>query len=193
MLPVSWSKTSAMNRHTPVHAAPRLNARTPSQIKPGVALPKYDRSQTSVGIVHFGPGAFHRGHQACYIDSLLPKDPRWAICGAELLPTGLAAQAVPQDHLYVVAELDAQIRYRVVGSHREYLTAPTQADRIFASLNDPNVKFVTMTVTEKGYCLDGKGELDLSHPAIADDLTHPTAPKTLVGWVTEGLARRKAA
>jgi len=172
---------------------PRLSSKTLSSVRPGVVVPAYDRAKTTIGIVHFGPGAFHRGHQACYIDSLLPRDPRWAISGAELLPAGLAAEAVPQDYLYVVAELDAQIRYRVVGSHREYLTAAGQADRIFARLLDPNVKFVTMTVTEKGYCLDGAGGLDLANAAIADDLTHPASPKTLVGWVTEGLARRKAA
>ncbi len=182
-----------MNRHTPVHAAPRLNARTLSQIKPGVALPKYDRSQTSVGIVHFGPGAFHRGHQACYFDSLLQKDPRWAICGAELMPTGLAEQAVPQDHLYIVAELDARIRYRVVGSHKEYLKAHGQAEKIFQRLLDPRVRIASSTVTEKGYHLDGKGELDLDNPAVKSDLEHPTSPNTLVGWITEGLNRRKTA
>jgi fructuronate reductase len=174
-------------------SAPRLGSKTLSAAKPGVVLPEYDRSKTQIGIVHFGPGAFHRGHQGCYFDTLLAKDPRWAISGAELLPTGLAAEAVPQDHLYVVAQLDAQIKYRVVGSHTEYLKAYGQADKIFARLNDPNVKLVTMTVTEKGYCLDGAGELQLDHPAIAADLANPTAPKSLVGWVTEGLARRKAA
>ena len=182
-----------MSASNPPASAPRLSSKTLSGVKPGVVVPGYDRQKTTIGIVHFGPGAFHRGHQACYIDSLLPRDPRWAISGAELLPPGLAAGAVPQDHLYVVAELDAQVRYRVVGSHREYLTVATEADRIFARLNDPKVKLVTMTVTEKGYCLDGTGALDLDHPAMADDLTHPTSPKTLVGWVTEALARRKAA
>ena len=186
-------KKPLTNAHQSPLAMPRLSSKTLPGVKPGVVVPAYDRAKTTIGIVHFGPGAFHRGHQACYIDSLLPRDPRWAICGAELLPTGLAAQAVPQDHLYVVAQLDEQIRYRVVGSHTEYLKAYGQADRIFARLNDPAVKFVTMTVTEKGYCLDGAGALDLDHPAIAEDLKHPTAPKTLVGWVTEGLARRKAA
>jgi fructuronate reductase len=173
--------------------APRLSSKTLAQAKPGVVLPKYDRSKTSVGIVHFGPGAFHRGHQACYFDSLLAKDPRWAICGAELMPTGLAEQAVPQDHLYVVAELDATIRYRVVGSHTEYLKAHGQAEKIFQRLLDPRVRLVTSTVTEKGYYLDGKGELDLNNPAVKADLQHPTAPNTLVGWITEGLNRRKAA
>ena len=174
-------------------SAPRLSTKTMSFAKPGVVLPKYDRSKTSVGIVHFGPGAFHRGHQGCYFDSLLPKDPRWAICGAELMPHGLMENAGVQDNLYIVAELDANIRYRVVGSHTEYLKAHGQADKIFARLLDPNVKLVTSTVTEKGYYLSGKGELDLDNPAIAADLTHPTAPGTLIGWVTEALARRKAA
>jgi len=174
-------------------SAPRLSTKTISLAKPGVVVPKYDRSKTTIGVVHFGPGAFHRGHQACYFDSLLPKDPRWAICGAELLPTGLAAEAVAQDHLYIVAELDAQVRYRVVGSHTEYLKAHGQADKIFARLLDPSVRLVTSTVTEKGYYLDGKGELDLDNPAIKGDLEHPAQPSTLIGWITEGLARRKAA
>jgi fructuronate reductase len=182
-----------MNTPLPPAAAPRLNTKTLNAAKPGVILPAYDRSKTEVGIVHFGPGAFHRGHQACYVDSLLPRDSRWAICGAELLPTGLAAEAVPQDHLYVVAELDAQIRYRIVGSHTRYLKAVGQSDLIFEQLLSPKLKLVTMTVTEKGYYLDGAGVLDLNNPAMAGDLANPTAPKTLVGWVTEGLARRKAA
>jgi fructuronate reductase len=173
--------------------APRLSSKTLSLAKPGVVLPKYDRSKTTVGIVHFGPGAFHRGHQACYYDSLLVKDPRWAVCGAELMPNGLMENAAVQDNLYMVAELDAKIHYRVVGSHTEYLKAHGQADKIFERLMDPRIKLVTSTVTEKGYYLDGKGELDLANPAVKADLEHPHAPGTLIGWVTEGLARRKAA
>lgn len=174
-------------------SAPRLSTKTLSLAKPGVVVPKYDRSQTSIGIVHFGPGAFHRGHQACYFDSLLEKDPRWAISGAELLPSGLAENAVAQDHLYVVAQLDSQIRYRVVGSHTEYLKAYGQSGAIFARLNDPNVKLVTSTVTEKGYYLGADGTLDLDNPAVKADLENPTAPKSLIGWITEGLNRRRLA
>jgi fructuronate reductase len=183
-------KRAVMNTPAP---APRLSTKTLSQAKPGVVLPQYDRSKTSIGIVHFGPGAFHRGHQACYFDSLLAKDLRWAISGAELMPSGLMENAGPQDNLYMVAELDAKIHYRVVGSHTEYLKAHGQADAIFARLLDPNVKLVTSTVTEKGYYLDGKGELDLANPAVKADLEHPTTPGTLIGWITEGLARRKSA
>jgi fructuronate reductase len=171
----------------------RLSSRTLSAVRPGVAVPRYDRAKTQIGVVHFGPGAFHRGHQACYLDSLLPRDPRWAICGAELLPVGLAAALEPQDHLYIVAELDAEVRFRVVGSLKEYLMATREAERIFARLCSPQVKLLTMTVTEKGYCLDGSGALDLGHPDIVHDIAHPAAPKSAVGWVTEALSRRRSA
>ena len=33
-----------------------------------VAVPGYDRSAVSAGIVHFGVGGFHRAHQAMYLD-----------------------------------------------------------------------------------------------------------------------------
>ncbi|MBU6298600.1 MAG: mannitol dehydrogenase family protein [Alphaproteobacteria bacterium] len=170
----------------------RLTQQNLGALRAGVAVPAYDRSTTEVGIVHFGPGAFHRGHQAWYLDTLLARDPRWAICAAEIRPPGLAQALIPQDLLYVVAELDERIRFRVIGSMKEYLLASQDADRIYARLTQPQVKLVTLTITEKGYCLDGNGELDLQHPAIAYDLTHPTAPKSAIGWVTEGLARRKA-
>jgi fructuronate reductase len=171
---------------------PRLNPQRLADVHPGVAVPRYDRAKTQVGIVHFGPGAFHRGHQAWYVDSLLERDPRWGICEAELRPPGLAEALRPQDCLYAVAELDAQLRYRVIGSLKEILLASDDAAAIFARLTLPQVKLVTFTVTEKGYCLDGSGALDLRHTDIAHDLADPTRPISAVGWVTEGLARRKA-
>lgn len=171
---------------------PRLTARRLLDVNPGVRLPRYDRTKTQIGIVHFGPGAFHHGHQAWYADTLLERDPRWAICDAELRPPGLAQALRAQDCLYVVAELDAQLRYRVIGSLKEILLASDDAVAIFARLTDPRIKLVTLTVTEKGYCLDGRGALDFRHPDIAHDLADPTRPVSAIGWVTEGLARRKA-
>ena len=178
--------------NTSTAIGPRLTPKSLAGVRAGVAVPGYDRNKTEIGIVHFGPGAFHRGHQAWYLDALLGRDPRWAICGAALHSGRLAAALLPQDCLYVVAELDAQMHFRVVGSLKEYLTAAKQADRIFSRLALPQVKLVTLTVTEKGYCLDGSGALDFRHPDIVHDLADPTKPVSAIGWVTEGLARRKA-
>jgi fructuronate reductase len=51
---------------------------------------------------------------------------------------------------------------------------------------------VTITVTEKGYCLDGSSRLDMSHVDIAHDLEHSGAPRTVIGWLTEALRQRRA-
>ena len=50
---------------------------------------------------------------------------------------------------------------RVVGSHSEYLLAPDAPELVIERLADPAIKVLTLTVTEKGYCLDfQKGCLD---------------------------------
>ncbi len=48
-----------------------------------IAKPTYDRSEISVGIVHFGVGGFHRAHQAMYVDALMEQGlaAEWGICG----------------------------------------------------------------------------------------------------------------
>jgi mannitol-1-phosphate/altronate dehydrogenase len=37
----------------------------------GVATPAYDRERATVGVVHFGVGAFHQAHQAVYLDQVM--------------------------------------------------------------------------------------------------------------------------
>ena len=44
---------------------PRLSNQTLDQVPPGVETPAYDRAAARIGVVHFGPGAFHRAHLAC--------------------------------------------------------------------------------------------------------------------------------
>jgi mannitol 2-dehydrogenase len=60
-----------------------------SALDPQVARPQYDRNQVSVGIVHFGVGAFHRTHQAMYLDQLMNSGLAldWGICGIGVLPS----------------------------------------------------------------------------------------------------------
>ncbi len=49
-----------------------------------VPVPSYDPAVVAPAILHFGPGAFHRAHQADFIDRLLATDPRWGIIGVSL-------------------------------------------------------------------------------------------------------------
>ena len=178
---------------TPLSGPLRLNAASYPAALPGVAQPGYDREKVQVGIVHFGPGAFHRAHQAAYVDSLLETDPRWGICAVSLKSPGVRDALAPQDGLYVLAQLDHQTSFRVIGSILEVLVAPEDPPAVFARLSAPMTRLVTLTVTEKGYCLTGDGQLDLAHPDIAHDLAHPREPVSVIGYLVEGLRLRRLA
>lgn len=155
--------------------------------------PAYDPKSVEIGVVHFGPGAFHRAHQAAFLDTILAKDPRWGICGVSLHSAGVRDALVPQDGLYTLAVLDAEISYRVIGSMREVLVGPDNIEAVLERLARPSVEIVTSTVTEKGYCLDPKWELDFSHPDIVHDLANPDRPRSFIGYVVAGLRLRRAA
>jgi fructuronate reductase len=170
----------------------RLSERTLQHGSSQLLRPGYRRSQTRIGTVHFGPGAFHRAHQAYYFDRLLEKDAARGICAVSLKTASLHDALTPQDGLYVLAELDASPTLRVIGALRELLVAAESPDEVSRRLCDPDTSVVTMTVTEKGYCLDGTGRLDFAHPDIVHDLAHPDAPRSLVGWLVRGLELRRA-
>ncbi|PHY22120.1 mannitol dehydrogenase family protein [Caulobacter sp. BP25] len=171
----------------------RLSATSYPGAIPGVALPAYDRDKVQIGVVHFGPGAFHRAHQAFYFDQLLATDPRWGICAVSLKSPGVRDALEPQDGLYTLAQLDAETTFRVIGSIREVLVAPEDPPSVFARLAAPTTRMVTLTVTEKGYTLSAEGGLDENHPDIVHDLANPREPKSAVGYILEGLRRRHAA
>lgn len=169
----------------------RLSNSTLAQVRAPVRTPAYDRAATRVGVVHFGPGAFHRAHQAWYFDRMLSDDLGLAICAVSLRTPDVRDALRPQDGLYALAEKEADPAIQVIGSIKEVLVAPEDPEAVFARLD--LARFVTSTVTEKGYCLATDGALDLDHPDIRHDLASPDRPTSLVGWIAEGLARRKAA
>src|SRR5262245_33116743 len=139
----------------------RLTEASMHLARSGTVLPHYDRDAIRVGIVHIGPGAFHRAHQAYYVDTLLHSDKRWAICALSLKSTGLRDALKEQDGRYTLVELGAAPRARVIGSICEMLVGPSDADAAFARLVSRDTRIVSMTVTEKGYCLDARNELDV--------------------------------
>jgi fructuronate reductase len=172
---------------------PRLTEASLHAARSGTILPTYDRGNTRFGIVHIGPGAFHRAHQAWYVDTLLHSDKRWAICALSLKSTTLRDALDAQQGLYTLVELGAAPRARVIGAIRELLVGATDAERAFARLGARDTYIVSLTVTEKGYCLDARNELDLSNPDIVHDLANPHTPRSTIGWIVEGLKRRRAA
>ena len=158
----------------------------------GVAVPAYDRRAVTTGVVHFGPGAFHRVHQAWYFDAALARDPQWGLCEVALQSTGVRDALAPQDRLYTVAILDEQRSFAVVGAINELLVARESPDAVIRRLADARTKIITATVTEKGYCLRSDGSLDEGHADIAHDLQHPNSPRSLIGYLAAGLRERRA-
>ncbi|WP_269716478.1 mannitol dehydrogenase family protein [Caulobacter sp. NIBR2454] len=171
----------------------KLSLSTLASASAKVLKPAYDPASVEIGIVHFGPGAFHRAHQAFYFDALLATDSRWGICAVSLKSPGVRDALGPQDGLYVLAQLDAETTFRVIGSIRETLVAPENPEAVFARLAAPATRVVSLTVTEKGYCLGGDGKLDLANTDIAHDLTDPRRPDSVIGYIVEGLRRRREA
>ncbi|PCI53797.1 MAG: mannitol dehydrogenase [Alphaproteobacteria bacterium] len=170
-----------------------LSSEVLCQLPRGLAPLPYDRSETSIGIVHFGPGGFHRAHQAAYTDSILSIDPSWAICGVSLRSSNLRDAISRQDNLYTLAILDEKTEYRLIGAIKELLVAPENPDAVLTKLTDKDVRIVTATITEKGYCLTLGGDLDMEHHDIIHDLSNSSSPRTFIGYIVEGLRRRREA
>ena len=174
---------------------PRLSRSTLGALPTSVARPAYDRSQLQPGIVHLGMGAFHRAHQAVYVDDILAADPGWAIVGASLRSVETRNALKPQDWLYAVSVRSGEgERLRVIGSVVDVLVATEERKRLLAAMSDPRVRIVSLTVTEKGYCHDpATGALNEADPGVLHDLAKPNAPLTAPGLIIEALARRRAA
>jgi fructuronate reductase len=173
--------------------APGLSQSSLCKLAPDVRRPTYDPQRVGIGVVHFGPGAFHRVHQAWFLEKLLNRDPRWGISAIALRSRDVRDALAPQDGLYTLVTLDAQTSYQVIGALREILVAPEDPQRVLERLSSPATGAVTITVTEKGYCLAADGSLDVSHPDIVRDLRIPHAPTSLIGFLVESLARRRSA
>jgi len=174
-----------------------LSAATLSTLDSQVARPKYHRDQVSVGIVHFGVGAFHRTHQAMYLDQLMNdgKALDWGICGIGVLPSDQRMQTVmnTQDCLYtmVVKHADGTFEPRVIGSIVNYLFAPDDPEAVIERMADPATRIVSMTVTEGGYNIHAvTGRFDETNPDVVHDAQPGAVPRTTFGLITEALQRR---
>ncbi len=157
--------------------------------------PRYDRAHLKTGIIHLGVGAFHRAHQAVYTDGVLARDPRWGIVGASLRAPDTRDALRPQHGLYGLSLRDgAGETLRIIGSLRDVVVAPESPAGLVAAMAAPDVRIVSLTVTEKGYCHDpATGRLRDNHPDVQHDLAHPAAPRSAPGFILAALRARRAA
>ncbi|TFH87813.1 mannitol dehydrogenase family protein [Billgrantia azerbaijanica] len=159
-----------------------------------------------LGIVHLGLGAFHRAHQAVYLERYRQRtgDGRWGVSSVNLRG-GVALVDALRDanHRYHVAEYADRehVTLREIGVIEETLFTGRDAEgrwgrdraALLARLASADVRLVTLTVTEKGYFLNpATGSLLSDDPLIAADIANPEAPCTAPGILVAALARRRA-
>ncbi|GAA4671733.1 mannitol dehydrogenase family protein [Frondihabitans cladoniiphilus] len=173
-------------------ALPELSARLP--------VPVYPREREATGIVHIGVGAFHRSHEAMFVDRILRSSTDgsadWGICGVGILPSDAVMRDAlgEQDGLYtlVTRSPDGSAEARIIGSLKDYLFAPDDVEAVVERLASPATRIVSLTVTEAGYPVDDtSGSFDATNPAVAGDLASPHSPTGVFGLLTEGLRRRR--
>jgi len=193
-----------MSETPPVKTQPLSAFALPRLWVPG---PTYDRSAVGVGIVHIGVGGFHRAHQAMYLDRLMAEGQAldWGICGLGILPgdARMRHALAAQDHLYtlVVKHPDGSTDARIIGSIIDFVHAPDAPELAVERLADPQVRIVSLTITEGGYNFNqATGEFDGELPAVQQDLAAAAAaargeaapgPSSVFGLVVEALYRRQ--
>ena len=169
-----------------------LNSSNLGAINDPIELPEYEIAETQIGVVHFGPGAFHRAHQAAYFDKLLSIDKNYAICAISLHSQNVRDSLEPQDYLYTIAKLSQNPKFQIIGAIKEILVAPQNPRLVIERLANPKTKLVTSTITEKGYYLGADDRLDFGQSEIAFDVQNLDCPKSFYGFIVAGLLKRKA-
>ncbi|MDB0033577.1 mannitol dehydrogenase family protein [Alphaproteobacteria bacterium] len=176
-----------------------LNNEALDQINGSTIKPTYDRSQLQAGIVHIGVGNFHRAHLSWYLHRLMQKgmDLDWAIIGSGVTEYDIPMREklASQDFLTTLIELDPEGNRscEIVGSMMDYVAVEKNNQPLIQAMSQPNIRIVSLTVTEGGYFINEKGELILDHPDLVHDIESPDSPRTAFGAMVSALDLRRQA
>ena len=107
-------------------------------------------------IVHLGLGAFHRAHQAVFLQRLIDDgDTRWHIAAGNICPGQEAVEAalLAQEGVYTVESIapDGQAQYQRVSSIRTVVPYEPGLAQLIELGASPPTRIVSFTVTEAGY------------------------------------------
>lgn len=135
-------------------------------------------------ILHLGLGSFHRAHQAVYIHELRQLgDTDWSITGGNLRPdmaeTIAALQAQGGAYTLETVSPQGEQRYTRIESIQRVIPYQDDLAPLIAVGTDPATRIISFTVTEAGYYLDAKNQLDWAAFAdLRDDLEMVKARRT---------------
>ena len=150
------------------------------------------RAPLKTGIVHLGLGAFFRAHGAPFIQQAMHQSGGdWGIVGVCLKTPHLRDKLSIQNWRYhTVSQSDHHGIIEEITIFNDVLFAPENPQAVLNVMAHDDIKIVTLTVTEKGYCyLPSSGTLDVEHPDIISDLTGPH-PVSAIGYLVHALQLR---
>ncbi len=176
----------------------QLNQDNLQEVGSRMPVPKYTRDATIAGIVHIGVGGFHRAHLAYYLHQLKTDGAasEWGICGIGLRDADTKLHDIfkKQDHLYtlMVKHPDGKIEPEVIGSIVDFKMGTNSPEQVIEVMSAAGTKIVSLTITEGGYNFNPTtGEFNFDNPDIQHELQNPLDPKTVYGFLTAALKRRR--
>ncbi|KNZ30956.1 MAG: D-arabinitol 4-dehydrogenase [Methylibium sp. NZG] len=134
-------------------------------------------------MLHLGLGSFHRAHQAVYLHELIQRgDASWQLAGGNIRPdmADTIAALAAQGGAYTLETISpaGEHRYERIGSIRKVVPYSADLAGLIAEGSNPATKIISFTVTEAGYYLDAKNQLDLNFADLAADVHAAKAGRT---------------
>ncbi|WP_420860514.1 mannitol dehydrogenase family protein [Algirhabdus cladophorae] len=169
-----------------------------SAVHPHIYATSYDRSNCQIGVVHLGFGAFHRAHQAVYLDDYMEAtgDLRWGIAAVNLRASETAtfheaeADIARHDGYFLKSfSGSGQVNLRRVRSHIGFFDWDVARSDAQSLLALATVHLVTITVTESGYYTAPNGDLNTADPTIAAEVSGAKAT-SVYGYLRAALRAR---
>jgi len=126
-------------------------------------------------ILHLGVGAFHRAHQAWYLNLLIDSgETKWALAAGNIRPdmAQLLHDLRAQDGQYTLETVTPSgvFTYERIRSITDILPWSPDLHAVVALGRRPDTRIISFTVTEAGYYLNQHQQLDLSYADLRSDL-----------------------
>jgi D-arabinitol 4-dehydrogenase len=152
-------------------------------------------------ILHLGLGSFHRAHQAVYLHQLQQTgDRRWALAGGNIRPdmADTIDALITQGGAYTLETVTPhnERSYTRITSIQTVVPFDAELSGLVRIGSDVNTRIISFTVTEAGYYLDAKYQLDQNFADLRADLAAARDGEpvcTIYGALTVILRARMAA
>ena len=126
-------------------------------------------------MLHLGLGSFHRAHQAVYVQKLIDSgDDSWELAGgnlrADMLDVIEALQKQNGQYTLETVAPNGERFYDTITAIRHVIPFDENLSGLVTMGSSPDTRIISFTVTEAGYYLDDKDQLDLSFSDLKADL-----------------------